>query len=80
MGHRQAHQVTGVIVQERCHIDALVPPQKERKKIRLPQLVRLGALEVLHRLLAPYAFRRRLCLDAFGSQHPAYRGLGGAYA
>jgi hypothetical protein len=76
MRHRQAHQVTGVIVQERRHIDPLVPPQQEREQVRLPQLVRLGTLEVLHSLLAPYSLRRRLCLDALGSQHPSYRRLG----
>lgn len=36
MGHRKAHQVAGVIVQERGHIDALMPPQQERKEVRLP--------------------------------------------
>jgi hypothetical protein len=76
MRHRQAHQVTGVIIQERGHIDPLVSAQQEREQVRLPQLVRLGTLEVLHRLLATHALRRRLGLDAFGSQHPAYRGLG----
>jgi hypothetical protein len=57
MRHRQAHQIPGVIVQERRHIDPLVPPQKERKEVRLPQLVRLRPLEVLDLLLAPHALR-----------------------
>jgi hypothetical protein len=57
MRHRKTHQVAGVIIQERCHVDALVPPEQERKKIRLPQLVGLGAFEVLHGLLAPHPLR-----------------------
>ncbi len=36
MCHRQAHQVAGVIVQERRHIDPLVPPQQEREQVGLP--------------------------------------------
>jgi len=78
MRHRKAHQISGVIVQERRHIDALVPPQQERKEVRLPQLVRLGTLEVLHRLLSAYSLRRHLCLDALRSQHPPHRRLRGA--
>jgi hypothetical protein len=44
-----------VIVEERGYIDPLVSPQQEREQVRLPQLVRLGALKVLHRLLATHA-------------------------
>jgi hypothetical protein len=80
MRHRKAHEVTGVIIEERGHIDPLVSPQQERKEVRLPQLVRLGALEVLHRLLAARPLRRRLCLDALRPQHPPHRSLGSAEA
>jgi hypothetical protein len=76
MRHREAHQVSGVIVQERGHIDALMPPQQERKNIRLPQLVRLRALEALHGLFASHALGRRLRLDPFGPEHPPHRRLG----
>lgn len=79
MRHRQAHQIPGVIVQERCHVNSLVASQQERKEIRLPQLVRLGTLEVLHLLLALHPLRRHLRLDAFRSQHPPHRRLGRAY-
>jgi hypothetical protein len=78
MRHHQAHQVPRVIVQERSHIDALMPSQQEREQIRLPQLVRLGPLEVLYRLLAPYASRRGgVGLHPFFSQHSSHRRLGG---
>jgi hypothetical protein len=77
MRHRQAHQVPGVIIEERRHIDALVASQQEREEVRLPQLVRLRTLEVLHHLLAPHALRRRMRLDPLGSQHPPHRRLGG---
>jgi len=71
--HRQAHQVSGVIVQERRHIDTFVTPQQERKKIRLPQLVRLGALEVLHYVFALDPAWCQLRLHAFFTQHPPHR-------
>ena len=50
MGHRQAHQVARVIVQECRHVHPLVLAQQEREQIRLPQLVGLGALEALRHL------------------------------
>lgn len=78
MRHRKTHEVARVIVQERRHIDAFMSSQQEGKEIRLPQLVGLGPLEVLHHLLAAHALGRGLCLDAFGSQHPPHRRLGGA--
>lgn len=78
MRHRKTHQIPGVIVQERGDIDPLMASQQERKKIRLPQLVRLGPLEVLHLLLAPHPLRCRLRLDTFGSQHSPHRRLRGA--
>jgi hypothetical protein len=78
MRHRKAHQISGVIIEERGHIDPLMPPQQERKEVRLPQLVRFGALEVLHLKLPSYPSLGCLRLDAFGSQHPPHRRLGGA--
>jgi hypothetical protein len=75
MRHRKAHEITGVIIQERRHIDALVSPQQEREQVRLPQLVRLSTLEVLDLLLAAYSLHRGLRLDALGSQHPSHRRL-----
>jgi len=78
MRHRQAHEVAGVIVQERSDIDSFVPPQEERKQVRLPQLVGLGPLEVLDLLLAPHALRCGSRLYAFGPQHSPHRRLGGA--
>ncbi len=73
--HLKTHQIAGVIIQERRHINPLVPAQQEREQVRLPQLVRLGALEVLHLVLAPHTPLRYLRLDALGSQHPAHRRL-----
>lgn len=57
MRHRQTHKISGVIIQERRHIDPLVAPQQEREQVRLPQLVRLGAFKVLDLLLAPHPLR-----------------------
>jgi hypothetical protein len=79
MCHRQAHQIPGVIVQERRHIDPLMAPQQERKEIRLPQLVGLSPFEVLHLDLPSDPSLGRLRLDAFCSQHPPHRRLRGAY-
>jgi hypothetical protein len=78
MRHRKAHQVAGVIVQERRHVQPLVPPQQEREDVRLPQLVRLGPLEVAHRMLALHSTSGSLRLDAFAHQHSAHRRLGHA--
>jgi hypothetical protein len=78
MRHDEAHQVARVIVQERRHIDALVAPQQEREDVRLPQLVRLGTLEALYLTLPAYPPSGYLRLNAFGSQHPSHRRLGGA--
>ena len=70
---RHTHQVARVIIQERRHIQPLVPSQQERKDVRLPQLVRLRPLEVLHHRLAPYSTRRPLRLDPLALQDPAHR-------
>lgn len=78
MRHRQAHQVPGVIIEERCDIDALMPPQQEREQVRLPQLVRFGPLEVLHLDLPSHPSLGRLRLDAFGPQHSPHGRLGSA--
>jgi hypothetical protein len=75
MRHRKAHQIPGVIVQEGRDINPFMPPQQEREQVRLPQLVRLGALKVLDLLLAAHPLGRRLRLDALGSQHSPYRRL-----
>lgn len=69
----QAHQIARVIVQERRHVQPLVPAQEEREQIRLPQLVRLRPLEVLHGLMPPYPLGHHLWLDAFVTQHPTHR-------
>jgi hypothetical protein len=72
MRDRQTHQIPRVIVQERRHVQPLVPAQQERKEVRLPQLVRLRTLEVLYRLVPPYPPRHYLRPDAFALQHPAH--------
>lgn len=80
MRHGKAHQVARVIIQKRRYIDPLVSPQQEREQIRLPQLVRLGALEVLHFDLPPHPTLGHLRLHALGSQHPSHGRLGCADA
>jgi hypothetical protein len=77
MGHREAHQVSRVIVEECRDVDALVLAQQEREEIRLPELIGLGALEATH--LEP-RLRLRGCsrtLTVLGVQHPPHRRLGG---
>jgi hypothetical protein len=78
MCHRQAHQIPGVIVQERRHIDPLVATKQEGEQVRLPQLVGLSALKVLHLDLPSDPSLGRLRLDAFCPQHPPHCRLGGA--
>jgi hypothetical protein len=78
MRHRKTHQIAGVIIEERGHINPFVPPQQERKEVRLPQLVRLSALEVLYLDLPSYPSLGCLRLDAFGPQHSPHRRLGDA--
>jgi hypothetical protein len=78
MRHRQTHQIPGVIIEERRHIDPLVTAQQEREQVRLPQLVGLGALEVLHLHLPAYPTLGHQGLDAFGPQHSPHRRLGSA--
>jgi len=75
MRHHQAHQVTRVIIQERRHVDPLVPAQQEREEVRLPELIGLGALESpLARLRFRLRRRSRLC-EPLAPQHPTYRRL-----
>jgi hypothetical protein len=78
MRHRKAYQIARVIIEERRYVDPLVPAQQEREEIRLPQLVRLGALEVLHLELPSHPSLGGLRLDAFGSQHSPHGRLGHA--
>lgn len=74
MRQRQAHQVTRVIVEERRHVDPLVPAQQEREQVRLPQLVRFRPLKARHARLGPWlAPRRGGGGDALLTQHAAHR-------
>ena len=80
MRHHQAHQIARVIVQERRHVDPLVPAQQEREEIRLPELIGLGALKApLPRPRLGLRPRSRLC-EPFALQHPAHRRVRGANA
>jgi hypothetical protein len=45
MRHHQRHEVPRVVVHEGGHVQTLVPPQKKREDVRLPELIRLRALE-----------------------------------
>jgi hypothetical protein len=80
MRHRHTHQIARVIVQERRDIQPLVPTQQEREDVRLPQLVRLRALEVAHRMLSSDSPLRDLRLHTFGLQHTPHGRLGSADA
>jgi hypothetical protein len=43
--HHQGHQVPRVVVHEGGHVQTLMPPQEKREDVRLPELIRLRALE-----------------------------------
>ena len=78
VGHHQAHEVAGVIVQKCRDINTLVASQQEREEIGLPQLIGLGPFEVFYLLFAPDPPRGFLRLDAFRAKHSAHRGLRGS--
>jgi hypothetical protein len=80
VGHDQAHQVAGVVVQEGGDIDALLPPQQEGEEVGLPQLVGLGPLEaplLRHRLGLGRLLHRH---QPFLVQDSAHGGVRGADA
>jgi hypothetical protein len=78
--HHQAHEVARVIIQERRHVDALVAPKEEGEEVRLPELIRLGALEAPLRRLRSWSYGRALLAKPFLLEHAAHRGVGGADA
>jgi hypothetical protein len=45
--HHQGHHVARVVVHEGRHVQPLVPTQQEGEDVRLPELIRLRALEAL---------------------------------
>jgi len=53
---RPRHEIPRVVVHERRDVEALVSPQEESEDVRLPQLVRLRALEATRTV---FACRRR---------------------
>jgi len=57
---RVRHEVARVVVHEGCHVHALVAPQQKGEDVRLPELVRLGALEAPRRVLSLRRRRRTL--------------------
>jgi hypothetical protein len=69
------HQVARVVIHEGGQVNALVASQQKREDVRLPELVRLGALEASHWMLPrPRGWRR---LDQpFVVQDPADLTLG----
>jgi hypothetical protein len=78
--HHQAHQVARMIIEERRHVDPLVLAQQEGEEIRLPELIRLGALEApLPRFRLWLHSGSRLC-KPFAFQHAAHRSIRGTNA
>ncbi len=75
MRQDQGHHEPGTVVQERGHVDPLVPPQQKREQIRLPELVRLRALKPPRGRpgLRPRQGRRRA--QALRVQDPPHRAL-----
>jgi hypothetical protein len=45
MRHHQRHEVARVVVHEGGHVQTVMAPQQKREDVRLPELVRLCALE-----------------------------------
>lgn len=82
MRHRKAHQIPRVIIEEGSKINPLVPTQQKREQIRLPQLVRLSALEAMLRRpgAMPHLPRDSPRACPFALQHPAHRRLRGTDA
>jgi hypothetical protein len=78
--HHHAHEVARVIVQERRHVDAFMAPQQEREEVRLPELIRLGALEAPIARLRSRLRRRPRRREPLALQHPPHRRVGGADA
>jgi len=71
----QRHQVPRVVVHERGHVQPLVSTQQKREDVRLPQLIRLGALKGSLRRLR-LGRRRGHCLEhPFLVQNPPHRLL-----
>lgn len=80
MRHGETHQVARVIIQERRHVEPLVPAQQKREQVRLPQLVGLRPLEALLAPLRLGACRGPLSGHSLRAQNPSHRGLGSANA
>lgn len=62
---RVRHEEARVIVHERRHVEPLVSTEEEREDVRLPELVRLRALEATHRMIARAAMACRLDQSGF---------------
>lgn len=60
MRERVGHDEPRVVIHERGQVQPLLPPQQEREDVRLPQLIRLRALESSHRVLALHTRLARL--------------------
>jgi hypothetical protein len=78
--HHETYEVARVIVQERRHVHPFVAPKEEGEEVRLPQLIRLGALKAPLRRLRSWSYGRALLAKPFLLEHPAHRGVGGANA
>ena len=73
MRHRKTHQVARVIIQKRRDVQPLVPAQQKREQVRLPQLVRLGALEARRLALHSCLGRCAPLKHPFSREHPLHR-------
>lgn len=80
MRHHQAHEIARMVIQERRHVHPLMTPEQERKEIRLPELIGLGALKAPLLRLGPRACRRPPLGEPLLPQHPAHRRVGSANA
>jgi len=65
---RVAHDEARVVVHECCQVHPLVASQQKRKDVRLPQLIRRGALETARRVLVD----RRAARSSSGLDQPCF--------
>jgi hypothetical protein len=78
VGERVRHEVTGVVVHEADQVQPLVLAQQEGEEVRLPELVRLGALEASRRVLARPRGRRGVHDQTLLMEDAAHLRLGDA--
>lgn len=76
VSYDEAHQIPGVVIEERGHVYPLMLPKQEREQVRLPELIGLGSLEAFGLGLGLGLSPRLLLRQALGLEHPPDCRLG----